>query len=230
MDEKEKAKFFDRGLPKWPAFVVSGKAVTKEQAAEIIVRTDGWHLSGNDQQWSDSIHKMIGVETDDHGWAKKWEDMDKFREAHGVLSNLEYLGNRRIYSAWIGGSHGWCDWDGSLFTREYNIGKWPEVEAVYNEWAEIATAFPYLDLRCQLYNGETSEDVPIVLVVEYVIKEGEVTVVEPGAEIQKPSFDTSRAVSSVVWNRFDRERGCNLDQLREALNIVRRSRGLDPLP
>lgn len=34
-------------LPKWPAMVVVGKRVTPEQAAEIIIRTNGWW-----DQWS----------------------------------------------------------------------------------------------------------------------------------------------------------------------------------
>ena len=37
----------DISLPKWPHMVVAGKAVTKEQAAEIIIRTTSLWFSSN---------------------------------------------------------------------------------------------------------------------------------------------------------------------------------------
>ena len=39
------------GLPKWPALVVKGKKITKEEAAEILIRTDDFWFSANDHDF-----------------------------------------------------------------------------------------------------------------------------------------------------------------------------------
>ena len=42
---------FSINLPQWPECRVSGDPVTKEEAAEIIIRTQDFYLSSNDKEF-----------------------------------------------------------------------------------------------------------------------------------------------------------------------------------
>lgn len=200
----------DIGLPKWPAFLVKGKDVTKKQAAEIIIRTDhsvpDFRHAGNDSEHGKKLSALFGVpEEFDDGipyQQKRTKDQEakRIKELHirwasveclekkiGKL-NLEYLHNSWIVSCYIGGPHGWCDWDGKIGNCATNIGKWPSVEAVTRDWEQIAEAFPFLDLECQLCNHEAGYPVENQVngpIVKFVVKKGKVTVLS-----QDPSKDT----------------------------------------
>lgn len=192
------AAAFNIALPKWPALLVMGKKVTREQAVEIIFRTNsGW--SSNDRHFLKFVADNIGHKTDEYDYMYLNPEM---REQWGSLP-LEYLGNSRIVSCWIGGPHGWCTWEGDIFTNNYNIGKWPSVQEVFSEWSEIAQAFPFLDLRCQLLDREAGEEIeegenPATVVVEFIVKDGTCTIVVPesGADPMMPTvFDMSGFLS-----------------------------------
>lgn len=200
----------DIGLPKWPAFLVKGKSVTKKQAAEIIVRTDrsipDFKYAGNDRAHAKNLSDIFGVpEEFDDGVHRpqeptedqkakrleemriRWASMERLERKIGKL-NLEYLHNSWIVSCYVGGPHGWCDWDGNIGNCSTNIGKWPSVEAVTRDWEQISEAFPFLDLECQLCNHEAgypSENQVNGPVVKFVVKKGKVTVL-----LQDPSKDT----------------------------------------
>lgn len=221
------------GLPKWPALVVRGERVSVEQAAEIIVRTDSWRLSTNDRQWGRQVRELVGLRPD------PWEgpssnrtlqeitaDIDHdetIRAGLGVLE-LEYLRNSQIASCWIGGPHGWCHWNGRIGSDNYNIGKWPSAEEVMGEWSLIAAAFPFLKLTCQLFNGETCEE-GTRPVIEYVVAERKVTAREPSDFTMMPNDgDTESLVADIVMGRLGRERGCTIEQLKRAVDLVRSTR------
>ncbi len=208
-------------LPKWPAMVVHGEPVTKEQAAEIIVRTDNWFLQSNDKEWLAQVHELAGIRTrimNDHVYA----DIDSIKEFHermGVLF-LDMLTTERIATSHVDGPNGWCDWNGRIFQNDGNIGKWPHVDRVLEEWQYIATAFPYLDLTAQLFDQEWSESGEVTVskaLVEYRVQGGTVLLREPTA-IMRP-----RTYVASSWNPFEpgRERGCTLEQLRQALELVK---------
>lgn len=163
-------------LPKWPAIVVEGDNVTTEQAEDIIIRTCSWYLSCNARWYQRAAWEALGLTVNEFGYPD-YEDEAKFKESIGVL-DLEYLSNDQIVSSYIGGPHGWCDWDGSIGYSGHNIGKHPTTEDVFNEWTLIAEAFPYLRLRCQLFSGESTED-DIRPVIEYQVRDGRVTWSEP---------------------------------------------------
>lgn len=211
------------GLPKWPALVVVGSPVTREQAAEIIVRTDSWSVGTNDRAWERAVYAAAGigyVEKDGYGHAV-YEDVDRFREECGVLS-LEYLTNTRIASAYIGGPHGWCNWNGNIGCSSYNIGKWPDVETVYREWTAIAEAFPFLRLSSQLFSGEGTED-DTRPVVQFDIADGVAIGSIPTAPLALPERDLSAEMASVMMlgGGGGRERGCTAEALRNAVAMVR---------
>ena len=101
-------------LPKWPAILVKGKAVTKEQAMEIIIRTSGFYFGTNDKQFERQIWKLLGGANFNQHGSIDYNEIEKIEQDFKAIS-LNYLVNRRIASTWIGGTHGWCDWNGMIF-------------------------------------------------------------------------------------------------------------------
>lgn len=129
---------------KWPRLVVRGHDVTPEQADVIIVRTTdlGW-LSGKDPEWNNAVNVAFGIVNDRIGSA-----IERTRNLR-----LRWLTNRRIATSWIGGPHGWCDWNGRIFTNTYGL-KYATVDGVAAEWSMIAVAFPFLNLEAWLIADE----------------------------------------------------------------------------
>jgi hypothetical protein len=136
-------------LPKWPAILVVGKKVTEQQAAQIIIRTCGMSFYTNDHKYEKQLYEAAGIKFSKEPFLD-YDSVDAAILKYGCCKKLDYLQNHRVVSSWIGGSHGWCDWDGSIGCDNYNIGKWPNEEEVLQEWQTIAEAFPYLDLRCSI--------------------------------------------------------------------------------
>lgn len=205
------------GLTKWPRLLVQGKSVTPEQAKEIIVRTSSWYLCSNSDAYEAEIYKIMGVEYDD--FRPNYEQIEDFESRHRVLA-LDYLTNHWVLSSWIGGPHGWCNPNGSIFTNTYNIGKWPEFDEVLKDWKLIAEAFPYLDIKSELVNNEGEDDVSAV---GFIVKDGTVEVYEPTDKIL-PIVDAPmnpgifmRCNSS---SKFSYEAGVDLDWVKSALDIT----------
>jgi len=222
-------EFFSINLPKWPGLLVKGQSVTEEQAMEILIRTDNFSFSCNDREWIKLLSKEVyDIEYD--GWDLyqniekqknlDWNGVFKYIETcnkkYSVIEELYYLSNSRIASCWIGGPKGWCDWKGKIFTANYNIGKWPSIEEVYNEWCIIAKEFPFLDLRAQLLNGETCEETSIKPLIEFIIKDGKVEMIEPIDQL----LDTIDVDYSDRWSNPFAERGCTFEQFKKALDYV----------
>jgi hypothetical protein len=213
------------GLPKWPALVVAGKRVTERQAAEILIRTDStlpeFTYAGNDKHHAARLnalfgignHNMVASTTEEH--QAYWEKVQDLRSRIGKL-RLAYLCNNQIVSSWVGGPHGWCNWNGDIFANNYNIGKWPSVRDVAREWGEIAAAFPFLDLRCQLYSGETCEEGEPV--VEFVISDGVVVVTAPRGLFTPPVFTPINP--AMIFGSTAFEHGISVDELRQKLVMV----------
>jgi len=222
--------FFNIALPKWPAMVVVGRPVSQQQAMEIIIRTDDLGFSSNDHKFDkelneyfydvkidsdvyDAVITKLGISKELKYSNELYDYMYKKRSEVGQVK-LTYLNNSRITSSWVDGAHGWCDWNGNIGCNNYNIGKWPSVEEVYNEWKLIAKAFPYLDLTCQLMNHESScEDMvddPKPL-INFVVKNGRVRMKEP---------DGYKSIPKSGVFTVD-ERGCTIEQFKEAVDYCR---------
>lgn len=187
-------------LPKYPGLLVVGKRVTRNQAAEILLRTDNWRAYVNDTEWIQLVDAAIGMSRAD------------FAESIGVLE-LSYLHNYQIGHILARGPHGWCDWDGTIGCTGYNLhGKWPHVEDVLRDWKDIAETFPYLDLRCQLLNKHASgcDGIPKAL-AEFVVANGSVDMVNPGPLIRDPA-EMPEATT---------ERGCSIRRLRGAIAMLK---------
>lgn len=155
----------DISLPKWPQMLVSGKAVTVEQAKEIIFRTDCFltdineHSGGNNKEFNKWYRDASGIsEILSLDWDKR----------RGIQEDLGYLGVESASNDWasccfVFGPHGWCHPDGTIMYYD-NIGKWPTVPGVLEDWKKVAEAFPFLDLHITLMSGEGSDDDTIPLV------------------------------------------------------------------
>lgn len=227
-------ELFKKELPKWSALVVKGKPVTKEQAQEILIRTASLSFCTNDREFEEDLNNIL-YEVKGREYtlmeslvkAKKIKEDDfrgyleyrtKMEEPYELL-NIVYLKNSRIASSWIGGPYGWCDWNGRIYSSNYNIGKCPCIEDVYKEWVEIAEAFPYLDLKCQLMNTEAGESESIKPVIEFSIKDGKVQIYEPKEILDYPMF-----VVSNITRRFSdhyAERGCTIKMFKDALDYTK---------
>lgn len=179
----------ERGLPKWPQMLVTGVPVSEEQALEIIRRTDTFFTwgGGNNRAFNNMVHETLRMPVNDSyeqypgceqfkSFDDYWAAKEKWREKWGLV-DTEYVINSWISCSFVGGPHGWCHPDGTIGFSD-NVGKWPSVEEVYNDWVILAKEFPFLDIGVTLMNGESCED-DISPVVSFVVKDGTVEVVDP---------------------------------------------------
>lgn len=134
------------------------------------------------------------------------EKLTVIKESLGIL-NLEYLQNEQIVSNYIHGPHGWCAWDVVVRCGDYNIGKYPSVKEIFNEWPTNAKTWPFMKLRCQLWNGECDNDDPHP-VIEFSVDNSMISLSEP---METLSFNNGliRNFSFVTG-----ERGRSLDDFK----------------
>jgi hypothetical protein len=162
----------DVGLPKWPQMLVTGKKVTVDQAKDIIFRTDLFFVDeckysgGNCTEFNDAYREAALLNALRDKYDNKWSILSPLlQQLREYVSHieLEYTGNRYGSSAFVYGAHGWCQPDGTI-SFNFNVGKWPSTESIYNEWQSIASAFPYLDLHVTLMNDEWGQPDALPLV------------------------------------------------------------------
>lgn len=168
-------------LCKWPQMIVTGESVDLRTAREIIRRTDDFFKwpTGNNRRFVKTVLDL--VQFPQHS---QYEDFSEYLQAKerwesnwGFISS-EYVVNSWISCSFVGGPHGWCHPDGTI---EYfdNIGKWPSVEAVLNDWKAIASAFPFLKVEVSLMSNERGCDTHPE--ISMLIREGEVELVDPSS-------------------------------------------------
>jgi hypothetical protein len=208
-------------LTKWPRLIVVGENVTPKQANEILVRTHnwGWFMT-NDKEWEGMVRNLVGAPPErsylgEEG-KKAWEEQKAFVKKMRTL-DLEYLGNQRIMSSWIGGPHGWCDWDGTIGAANYNIGKWPTVDDVAEEWCTIANAFPYLKLTAQLVPDEGESPMSVA---RFEIADGGVTTSETVEEPLRKPEELDMVTMLTTIRSYDGERGVDFQRLHQAVRQV----------
>lgn len=149
---------------KWPQCVITGKPVTKEQAREILIKTDmffTWtYPGGNDIGYSQLLRQALGMPPvyDFHNEDKEatnalFKANEQWREEHNCLS-LNHFDNNWISSCYIGGPKGWCHIDGTI-GRNTNIGKWADWDEVIEDLEQLGKAFPFLDIEAHLIDCES---------------------------------------------------------------------------
>lgn len=154
-------------LPKFPQMLVWGKSVTPEQAKDIIFRTDRQLTSvamcsgGNDKYWEDYVRVVLGFRKAQDFFEslpiKKrypafWEFQEALNKKLGILS-LSICDTEWTSCCFVFGARGWCHPDGKIAFID-SAGRWPEIEAVVEEWELVAQTFPYLDLTVTLVDRD----------------------------------------------------------------------------
>lgn len=226
-------QFFEIKLPKWPCLIVVGKPITRDQAKSVLIRTDPLNFVTNDHVFANELFELVyGVKSKEtlhhsslysyfitengYNWQSIQKCEDRVKKELGIIP-LNYMHNRQIVSSWVGGAHGWCKWSGLIFTNNYNIGKWPSVESVYNDWCEIAKAFPFLDLKSQLLSGESCDD-NLKPLITFIIKNGKVKMSKLKHILVYPT-----RLEDEIKNFFlpNKERGCTIETVKDAIEYVK---------
>jgi hypothetical protein len=210
--------------------VVHGRPISTSQANEVIVRmADPYWLMGNDKQWERLTHEAFGITTIDRHGLENYQAYDlECKRVHRELGTVHagYLGLAgRIYTSMISGPYGWCDWDGTI-RGAYNVGKWPSVAELDEQWHSVASAFSFLSLTVQIFDKESCElegdESPVA---QWTISDGVARFDdEPGPSLL-PTLDPEATKIDESWfRRFNTpgfERGVSIDRLRAAVAQVR---------
>ena len=104
----------DRELPKWPQVFLTGKDVSKEQALDILFRTDQFInslgvLGGNDREWETRAARRMGVPTreEQYGSLEKaklfYKMMDAWYKRDGGVKTE--VGGKYEYGNWSAGGN-----------------------------------------------------------------------------------------------------------------------------
>ena len=191
-------ELLSRALPKWPQMIVTGEPVTVEQAKDIIFRTDRFltdaseYSGGNARDFNDDYRERAGLNEIRETFPKTWWDM--VPHAAGYI-DTQYVRNDWGSCAFVFGPHGWCHPDGTIRFND-NVGKWPSVEDVLNDWTLLAEAFPFLNLHVTLMSGE-SMDEDTKPVVNIRVQSGTASVCEPDLSVHSADI-TPLAVRSLL--------------------------------
>jgi hypothetical protein len=164
---------FDIDLGKWPRLLALGKILSIEQTYEVIVKTTNlWNICTNSYSLLSTNRLLKLMSSDNFTITSEKLYSSNIPEEDWIFNKeLDYLHNSQFYSSWIGGRHGWLNWNGTIRTSNYNIGKWPSVNDVLNDVITLKTQFPFLDVTFQLVDiTEEDKDVEIhTPLVEYTI-------------------------------------------------------------
>lgn len=196
-------------IGKWPQMLVTGADVTIEQAKDIILRTDRFLVSpsrysgGNNHKFNQLYREQSGLSSlsGDDGIPVDHERLAELHKVLGVVAT-EYVTNDWASCSFIGGPHGWCSPQGKISFAD-NIGKYPSLEEVYEDWCAIATAFPYLDLHVTLMDGESCES-DTSPVINFRVINGTVRPEAPNIEVHGDVPDrelTTEMIEAVVNGR-----------------------------
>ena len=189
---------------KWPNLLVVGDPVTREQAAQILIRTRPDYLFCNVPGYGDVVSKML--------------------ESAPKLMYLDYTATDRIMSCWTDGVKGWCDWNGHIGCSNYNIGKWPTVDEVTEELTKIAEAFPFLRMTVQVLDREHCED-DGAPTAEWRVEDGSVELREPGLMLDRDPHTSYVSEELAAFRKTlktwrDCEIGITYRELEEVLKHV----------
>jgi hypothetical protein len=221
--------FFQIGLPKWTGLLVTGDPVTEDQAKEILIRTCCLYEHTNDREMRKFFYNQFFGQDTEPDYFTQYNLIEVAKEEYRLLE-LTSLTNSRIFPSWIGGPKGWCNWDGTIGCSNYNIGKYPCVENVYDDWVLIAEAFPFLNLRCQLLSDEIPDseyslEIPRP-VIEFVVSKGKVTMLLPEPKFICQPTPFSCIDFSDLFKTPNFERRCTIPQFIEAVEYVKSLKSL----
>jgi len=232
----------NRSLPKWPQMVVTGKKLSLEQALEIIRRTDSFfsYQSGNNHAFIKDAQIVLGMPIKKESYDKEFKNRDgspnydsyrKYYDQYSEESDnwkerwecieTEYVKNDWISSSFVFGPHGWCNPDGTISYND-NVGKWPSIQEIYDEWTLLAKEFPFLYVGVTLMSGESSEE-DTYPVVSMKIENGIVTLVDPKIENVHEKHDIENKVEETMEEKLiKRFSGDNSSENKISFSILKK--------
>lgn len=189
---EEENKILFKGLPKWPHLIIIGKPVTRDQAFDIIFRTDGFltdtckHAGGNNHAFNAIYHRDSGIaqvakekEQYNDAWLFDMQVTEALREKIKFVRR-KYIRNDWTSSPMVGGPHGFCSPEGEIY-HDCNVGKWPCGSEVFEDLKTIVKEWPFLEFKASLYSHEDCECHPTEhkgVVMSFVAENGVVRVTE----------------------------------------------------
>lgn len=233
-DIDEKIKELAVGsLPKWPQMLVTGKSVTTEQAFDIILCTDMFfsdactYGGGNNRNFCESYRESANlvalqeeVTTAD---GRKFTNVDWDRQ-YALRKDLGFVETGYVSNDWgsssfIFGPHGWCHPNGTIKFID-NVGKWPSIREVYDDWVKIAEAWPFLDLHVTLMSDESCED-ETSPVINFRVAHGKVEICAPDVSVHGESSPRNFDDFAFQFNDPFHEQGVPKDWYVRAANIIK---------
>ena len=209
-------------LPKWPQMIVRGLPVSKEQADDIIIRTDiFWRhhgSNGNNHDFERAVCAAVGVPRVEYNnpnqdWGQNYQDWDQF------YATIDYCSTNYVHNDWIsccfaGGPHGWCHPDGTILFND-NVGKWPVAADILADWQLIARKWPFLDLEVAVMSGESCEDQRECLMV-ITVKDGVAAALGPDYPVfERFCRDIRSEMTDLTEQWCDYIQQCRDDNSRE---------------
>ena len=182
-------------LPKYPKMSVTGESVSREQAKQMIFALDDFIATlgtggyTNDHEWADWAKKLLRQNRPVLMVNTYMEVLDKTKLTRSIL--FDYRKAKRVEtthfgvewsaSCFIGGPRGWIDPSGEI-KFEQNIGKYPDVQEVYDDLLILGKKWPNLKLTVSLVI-ELRDDVKYEV---YGHKHATTLTLEDGLVLQSP--------------------------------------------
>ena len=205
--------------PRYPIMTVTGIAVSRDLAREIIRRIDvtfqGSGPPTDDEYWKDEFHRRLKMPRcpdyvgDMRGKLAIQEDIfrvqerfEEWRRDWGVIP-LD-----AIYTDWISspggeGPSGWVHPGGRIGFQDHVSEKNPTPEGLLAEWRLVAAAFPALSLSVSFGTSGAAHAVDPIPLMQLRVRDGGVTVVPRDQALDTVGHD--RILPSGPWRPSDPE-------------------------
>lgn len=192
-------------LPKWSLMVVEGYSVGPVRGAEIVIRTSRLSNLWIDTPYRAELREICGME--------RFEDIARLESRYRCL-DLEHLGSNLLGP--IRDPYGWCTWHGTV-SSSFDVGPDATIRGIEQEWRRIAEEWPFLSLRCQIFDQGRDEPAPVPL-VEYLVMDGAVGAQLRGIDpLPIPDEDASYRASQRFFRRLFQSRPCSVETFRYAI-------------
>lgn len=213
MTDESKSWAPTEAWPRYPIMTVTGIAVSRDLAREIIRRIDvtfqGSGPPTDDEYWKDEFHRRLKMprRPRDLGfWDEERETIyrafEEWRRDWGVIP-LD-----AIYTDWISspggeGPSGWVHPGGRIGFQDHVSEKNPTPEGLLAEWRLVAAAFPVLSLSVSFSTSGAAQAVDPMPLMQLRVRDGGVIVVPRDQPLDTVGYD--RILPSGPWRPSDPE-------------------------
>jgi hypothetical protein len=185
-------KIMTKNYPKYIFLATKGETITKEQAAEVLVRTGAHTITYSSDEGQAILDSVLGrpssefTNLKDFNFAQYWDQMDEFYERvqaiglHTFYHNLLAVPSYQIPESWI-------NWDG-VIDGAFQAEKWIAEEEILSDLNNIVEAFPYLNFEVQVFFLNEEMDLVHNVEQQFAVKNGETTIVEPTAPFIEANY------------------------------------------